>query len=101
MTVRGRSEWQKHIDARLEDHHNRLTEFEKEKAVYEAVAEEQRKYINDRFNRIQDNINATKNNLEISIKKISDGINKVLWAIGLAVVLAMVQFMLSGGLKTL
>lgn len=99
MTVRGRTEWQKLVDDKLKDHDKRLTEAEKEQAVYKALSEEQRKFVMDRFNRVQDNINQTKTDLTSEITGIKSGINKVLWAIGAAVVLAVVQFIMAGGLK--
>lgn len=99
MTVRGRTEWQKFVDDRLRDHDKRLTETEKGQAVFAALNEEQRKYINDRFNRIQDNVTQTKTDLTKEFSSIKSGISKVLWAIGLAVVLAIVQFLLAGGVK--
>lgn len=81
------------------DHEKRLTDAEKEHAVYKAVAEEQQKFVMDRFNRIQDNIAQTRAELTSDIAKINSNINKVLWAIGAAVILAFVQFVIAGGLK--
>lgn len=98
MTARGRTEWQKLVDAKLSDHDKRLTEAEKEQAVYKALAEEQREFVMDRFNRVQDNINQTKTDLTEDISSIKSGINRVLWVVGGAIVLAFVQWLLAGGL---
>jgi uncharacterized protein YpuA (DUF1002 family) len=99
MTVRGRTEWQKLVDDKLKDHDRRLTEAEKEQAVYMALSEEQRKFVMDRFNRVQDNINSTRQDLTHDITSIKAGINRVLWAVGLAILAAFVQFILSGGIR--
>lgn len=81
------------------DHEKRLTDAEKEHAVYKAVADEQQKFVMDRFNRIQDIIAQTRAELTSDIAKINSNINKVLWAIGAAVILAFVQFIVAGGLR--
>lgn len=99
MTVRGRTEWQKLVDDKLKDHDRRLTEAEKEQAVYMALSEEQRKFVMDRFNRVQDNINSTRQDLTHDITSIKTGINRVLWAVGLAILAAFVQFILAGGIQ--
>lgn len=90
MTVESNTAWKNNIDNIIAEHTERLTKFERDHAVSNAVQEEQRKHLDSRLNRIQDNIN-----------NINVGINKVLWAIGLAVMLALVQFVLAGGLKLL
>lgn len=97
-TVRGRTEWQKFVDNKLHDHDKRLTQAEKEQAVYKALADEQQKFVMDRFNRIQDNINQTKSDLTKDITSIKSGINRMLWVVGGAVVLAIIQWLLAGGL---
>lgn len=97
-TVRGRTEWQKLVDNKLYDHDKRLTQAEKEQAVYKALADEQQKFVMDRFNRIQDNINQTKTDLTKDITSIKSGINRVLWIAGGAIVLAVIQWLLAGGL---
>jgi len=94
-----KTEWQLLVDRKLGDHEKRLSDAEKEHAVYKAVAAEQQKFVMDRFNRIQDNIAETRNELTSDISKINSNINKVLWAIGAAVILAFVQFVVSGGLR--
>lgn len=99
MTVRGRTEWQRLVDDKLKDHDQRLTMAEKEQAVYQALSEEQRKFVLDRFNRVQDNISQTRTDLTKEVTSIKSGINKVLWAIGLAIAVAFVQFLLAGGIK--
>lgn len=101
MMVHERTEWQKFVDAKLSDHDKRLTEQEKANAVYQVLQEEQRKYLNDRFNRTQDNINSTKKDLTDQITSIRSGINKMLWIVGGAVVLAVIQWILSGGLTVI
>lgn len=99
MTVRGRTEWQKFVDDKLKDHDKRLSEQEKANAVYQALQEEQRKHLNDRFNRIQDNINQTKADLIEDVSTIKTGINKILIAVLVAIALAFVQFVIKGGLN--
>ena len=100
-TVRGRTEWQKFVDAKLTDHDKRLTAQEKANAVYQALQEEQRKYLNDRFNRTQDNINNTKADLSNEIMSIKSGVNRMLWIVGGAVALGIVQWVLAGGLTVI
>lgn len=94
-----RTEWQRFVDATLQEHDKRLTEAEKEYAVYKALQEEQRKYLNDRFNRMQDNINQTRADLTTDVTAIKSGINRILWAVGLAMLAGLLQFVLNGGLK--
>lgn len=98
-TPRGRTEWQRLVDRKLGDHEKRLSEAEKEQAVYRAISEEQQKFVTDRFNRVQDNINSVRTELTQDISKINSGINRVLWAVGLAILAAFVQFILAGGIK--
>ena len=100
-TTRGRTEWQKLVDDKLNDHDRRLTEHEKENAVYRALQDEQRQHLNNRFDRLQDNINNTKTDLTAQVNTIKSGINRVLWAIGIAVALAIVQWILAGGLTVI
>lgn len=99
MTVRGRTEWQKLVDAKLNDHERRLNEHEKTSAVFQALQEEQRKYLNDKFNRVQDNITQTKADLTRDVHSIKSAVNRVVLMIISAVVLAIINFIINGGLK--
>lgn len=98
MTVRGKTEWQKLVDEKLRDHDKRLTDFEKEQAVYQALAEEQRKQINDRFNRVQDNVTQTRTDLTKETTSIKSGINKVAWLVIAVFIAGVAQFIMKGGL---
>lgn len=100
-TARGRTDWQKFVDSKLADHDKRLTEAEKEQAVYRALAQEQREFVMDRFNRVQDNINQTKKDLTDDVATIRSGINRVLWIVGGAIVLGITNWVLSGGLTVI
>lgn len=103
------SAWQKTIEDMLTDHARRISDIEKSVAVFTAVASEQARTVQDRFNRVEDNIQSTKEDLkkEIaqtktdlneSIAPIKSGINKVLWAVILGVLAVAVQWVLKGGL---
>lgn len=109
-TTRGRTEWQKQVDAILKGLDKRMTEFETQNAVYRALQDEQRKQLDDRFARVQDNI--TNTNKELSAKvdsvkasltadfsTIKSAINKVLTAVLIAIMIAFVNYALQGGLK--
>jgi hypothetical protein len=98
MMVDNRTEWEKLVNTRLSDHEQRLTEHEKEQAVYKALADEQRFHLNERFNRVQDNITQTKKDLTEDIASIKSGINRVTWAVGFAILAGITQFILRGGL---
>lgn len=58
-----------------------------------------RKYLNDRFNRVQDNIAQTKADLMKDVHSVKSAINRVVLMIVSAVVLAIVNFIINGGLK--
>lgn len=98
MTVR-KTEWQRTIERKLGDHEKKLSEQEKANAVYAALQQEQRKHLDERFSRVQDNVNQIKKDLTSDVTEIKSGINKVLWAFGAAIIIAIVQFVLAGGLK--
>lgn len=98
-TIRGRTEWQRLVDDKLKSHDARLTEQEKTNAVYQALAEEQRKHINDRFNRMQDNITDTKTDLSKDLSSLKSSINRVLLAVVIAIVLAFIRVAMSGTLS--
>lgn len=99
MIVQERTEWQKLVDAKLDDHERRLNEHEKATAVFQALQEEQRKYLNDKFSRLQDNITQTKADLMKDVHSIKSAVNRVVLMIVSAVVLAIVNFIINGGLK--
>ena|SRR5687768_6619784 len=99
MTIRGKTEWQKLVDEKLKDHEKRLGDYEKEQAVYKALAEEQRRHINERFNRVQDNVTQTKADLTKDLTSIKSGINKVTWLIVAVFIAGVAQFVLKGGLN--
>lgn len=101
MTARGRTEWQKFVDDKLKDHDKRLSDAEKNHAVYEALAQEQKQYLQERFNRTQDNITATRLELAKEVNAIKSGVNKLLWAVGIIVATAIVRWILNGGLAGL
>ncbi len=101
MNTDSRTEWEKLVNSRLTDHEQRLTEHEKEQAVYKALASEQRYHLNERFNRVQDNITQTRKDLSEDIASIKSGINRVTWAVGLAILAVVMQFILRGGLTRL
>lgn len=107
-TTRGQSEWQRSIEQTLDNHEKRLSDAEKESAVYKALQAEQARNLSDRFNRVQDNINDSRKASEIAsaglgneIKAIKADIKKVLMAVVVAIALAFVQFVINGGLKQL
>lgn len=107
-TTRAQSEWQRSIEQTLDNHEKRLSDAEKESAVYKALQAEQARNLSDRFNRVQDNINDSRKASEIAsaglgseIKAIKADIKKVLMAVVVAIALAFVQFVINGGLKQL
>lgn len=91
-------EWQRYMEKTHADLSARVGEVEKGFAVFQAVAKEQQNFLQDRLNRVQDNINQTKKDLTDEIAPVKSGINKIVWAIALAIVAAITHWLLKGGL---
>ena len=89
-------EWQRYMEKSYAELSTRLGEVEKGFAVFQAVAKEQQNFIQDKLNRVQDNINQTKKDLTEEIAPVKSGISKLMWGAGLAVVAAIVHWLLKG-----
>lgn len=84
---------------RLRRVEERLNGHEKTIAIYEVLYQEQRKHIDERFNRMQTEIAQIKTDLNKDVSSVKSAINRVLFAVITAVVLAFVQFVIKGGLN--
>lgn len=84
---------------RIRQIEERLNGHEKSIAIYEVLYQEQRKHIDERFNRMQTEIAQIKTDLNKDVSSVKSAINRVLFAVITAVVLAFVQFVIKGGLN--
>lgn len=100
MTVRPRTDWQKHIDQLVREQGTKIVQLEQNQAVYLALDKERGKHLDQRLTDIDDAIAGTKKALTDEVASIRGAVSKMLWVIGGAVVLALVQFVLNGGLAS-
>lgn len=98
MTTRPRTDWQKYIDTLVREYGVKLNQIEQDQAVYIALDKERSKHLDKRFTDIDAAIKNSKDTLTEQISSIRGAVAKMLWVIGGAVILAIVQFILSGGL---
>lgn len=99
--VRPRTEWQKLVDSKLRDHDKRLSDAEKEYAVYQALSEERRLHMDSRFNSLEMALGQTKKDLTSDISGIKSLISRIAWLIIAAILVAAMNFALGGGFKLL
>lgn len=93
-----KTDWQKFVDIRMEDHSGRLVEAEKARAVFEALAKKQEEQVNDRFQRIELSISGLRTDVNRDFNLIKGSISRLAWIVIGAVALAITQWLLKGGL---
>lgn len=94
-----RTEWQRAVDSVLHKHGQRLTQIEQTEAVYKALSDERTRHLDDRFNRLEDAQEKAAQRNDEKFSKIDANISWIVRLLIGAIILAFVQFALSGGLK--